>query len=169
RHAGVRLRAAWLRRGGKRASGDRAAFYHDPGTARSQSHGGSVYEFGDASAVSRIEEWSDGITEWWNDGNPILKESIIAMSKERRGYAAGLPANIGTGLVMFGDHERHVHLGVGQSRVRPTHPHRGRRGQCRFIADVGRPRWRIFRPRGSAYRIDLHSRRATNHVGAGER
>src|SRR5262249_49356503 len=111
RHDGVRLRAAWLRRGGKRASGDGVAFYNDPGTARPQSHGGSVYEFGDASAVSRMEEWSDGATEWWNDGNPILQDSTIPMSKERRGYAAGLPANIGTGLVMFGDHERHAHLG----------------------------------------------------------
>src|SRR5262249_59186335 len=119
--------------------------------------------------VSGIKEWSDGVTEWWNDGNPILQDSTIPMSKERRGYAAGLPANIGTGLGVFGDHERHAHLGVGQSRVRPTRPHRGRRGQCRFIADMGRTRRRLFRPRGSAYRIDLHSRRATNHVGAGER
>src|SRR5262249_2092101 len=75
RHAGVRLRAARLRRDSKRASGDRVAFYHDVGTARPQSHGGSVYEFGDASAVSRMEEWNDGVTEWWNDGNPLLQDS----------------------------------------------------------------------------------------------
>ena len=64
RHAGVRLRAARRRRGGERPGRDRAAFYHDLGAARPQGHGGSVYEFGDASAVSeKMEYWNIGIME----------------------------------------------------------------------------------------------------------
>ena len=63
RHAGLRLREPRRRRGGERAGRDRAAFYHDLGAARPQGHGGSVYEFGNASAVSK-----NGILEYRNNG-----------------------------------------------------------------------------------------------------
>ena len=89
-------------------------------------------------------------------GNPILQHSSTPVLQQLRG-----------GVVMKMNSRRHSlercllclmitssrSSGRGAVRLRPTRPHRRRRRQCRFIANVGRPRRRLFRPRGGAHRI----------------